>query len=144
MFTGYILAIAPVMATFYNPERPSRVAVVAPLLALSVPLFDTVSVVWIRWRRGESIMKGDKRHFSHRLMNAGMSHRQAVEYIYFVSVITGVSAVLIRLVNATTSILIILQVVGVFGLITLLMHAGSPKETEENSTRIRTERPHDP
>jgi len=124
MFCGYILATVAIMGTFHVAETPSRIAVAAPLLALSVPLFDTASVVYIRWRRGESIMKGDKRHFSHRLVDLGMSPRQAVEFIYLVAAVTGLGAALLSQVGRAGTLIIIGQTVGVFLLIVLLMNAG--------------------
>jgi UDP-GlcNAc:undecaprenyl-phosphate GlcNAc-1-phosphate transferase len=78
MFNGFMLATVTVLGTFHVESTPSRIAVAAPLIALSVPLFDTFSVVWIRWRLGQHIMLGDKRHFSHRLVELGMSPRRAV------------------------------------------------------------------
>ena len=95
MFCGYILATVAVLGTFYTGATPSRVAIIAPLLALGVPIFDTISVVYIRWRNGESIMKGDKRHFSHRLVALGMTPRQAVEFIFLVAGVTGLGASLL-------------------------------------------------
>ncbi len=123
LFCGYVLAVSSVLATFYTGEAHSRVAILAPLAALSVPLFDTASVVYIRWRGRESIMKGDKRHFSHRLMARGMSTRQAVEYIYLVGIVSGMGAVLLRQVDLVGAGVILVQIIGVFGLIVLLMNA---------------------
>lgn len=127
MFCGYVLATVPLLATFYVASTPSRTAVVAPLLALSVPIFDTSSVVYIRWRRGESIMKGDKRHFSHRLVDLGMTHRQAVEFIYLVAAMTGLGAVLLPQVSPRGTIIIFAQVTGLYMLIVLLMNAGKKR-----------------
>ncbi len=124
MFCGYILATVAIMGTFHVENTPSRIAVAAPLLALSVPIFDTVSVVYIRWRNGESIMKGDKRHFSHRLVNLGMTPRQAVEFIYLVAAVTGLSAALLAQVSTAGVAIILGQTAGVFLLIVLLMNAG--------------------
>ena len=121
MFCGYILATVSILGTFYDQSTPSRVAVAAPLLALSVPLFDTVTVVYIRWRNGESIMKGDKRHFSHRLVDAGMTTRQAVEFIFIVAAVNGLGAVLLPQVSLLGTLVIIAQAFGVFMLIVLLM-----------------------
>lgn len=128
MFCGYILGTVAVLGTFYTENTPSRVAVAAPLLALSVPIFDTVSVVYIRWRRGESIMKGDKRHFSHRLVEFGMTPRQAVEFILFVAAVNGLGAALLPQVRLTGTIIILGQVVGIFSLIVLLMNAGNNRK----------------
>ena len=124
MFSGYILAAVAVLGTFRTAASPSRAAVVAPLLALSVPIFDTLSVMYIRWRRGESIMKGDKRHFSHRLVDLGMSSRQAVEFIFLVAAVNGLGAALLPHVGLTGTAIILTQACGVFLLIVLLMNAG--------------------
>ncbi len=125
MFCGYLLATMAVLGTFYTASTPSRVAVTAPLLALSVPIFDTLSVVYIRWRNGDSIMKGDKRHFSHRLVELGMTPRQAVEFIFLVAAVTGLGAALLPLVGRFGTLVILAQTVGVFSLIVLLMNAGN-------------------
>ncbi|GMU94410.1 MAG: decaprenyl-phosphate N-acetylglucosaminephosphotransferase [Candidatus Hydrogenedentota bacterium] len=125
MFCGYILATVAVLGTFYTQFTPSRIALAAPFLALSVPIFDTLSVVYIRWKRGESIMKGDKRHFSHRLVEVGMSPRQAVEFIYLVGAVTGLGAVLLPHVNVLGTLIVLAQAVGVYMLIVLLMNSGA-------------------
>lgn len=125
MFCGYILATTALLGTYYTETTPSRVAVAAPLLALSVPIFDTLSVMVIRWYHGESLMKGDKRHFSHRLVALGMSPRHAVEFIFLVTAITGMGAVLLPQVSLTGTFVILVQAAGTFGLIVLLMNAGN-------------------
>ena len=44
----------------------------APLF-LAVPIYDTSTVVWIRWREGRPIWVGDRRHVTHRRMARGGS-----------------------------------------------------------------------
>lgn len=127
MFCGYTLATVAVLGTFYTESTPSRVAVAAPLIALSVPIFDTVSVVYIRWRKGESIMKGDKRHFSHRLVDLGMSPRLAVEFIFLVTAVTGLGAAMLPHINRTGTLIVLGQTLGVFLLIVILMNAAQDK-----------------
>ncbi len=124
MFCGYVLSVGAVLGTFYTSTTPSRVAVIAPLLALSVPLFDTLSVVYIRWSRGESIMKGDKRHFSHRLVALGMTQFQAVAFILLVAVLAGLGAILLRQVDRWGTVILIAQAIGLYGLIALLIRVG--------------------
>ncbi|MDQ1256198.1 MAG: Undecaprenyl/decaprenyl-phosphate alpha-N-acetylglucosaminyl 1-phosphate transferase [Candidatus Hydrogenedentes bacterium] len=124
MFCGYMLATVGLLGTFHTETTPSRVAVAAPVLALGVPIFDTLSVIYIRWRNGESIMKGDKRHFSHRLVDLGMTSRHAVEFIYLVAAVTGLGGALLPQVGVTGTVIILAQTVGVFMLIVLLMNAG--------------------
>ncbi|MGI6458715.1 MAG: MraY family glycosyltransferase [Candidatus Hydrogenedentales bacterium] len=124
MFCGYLLATLSILITFYNESTPSRIAVAAPLLALSVPIFDTVSVTYIRWRANVPIFLGDRRHFSHRLVNIGMTQQQAVEFIYLVAAVTGLGAGLLRQVNTLGTVIILAQTCGLFLLIVLVMRAG--------------------
>ncbi len=121
MFCGYLLATVAVLGTFHIGGGLSASSIAAPMLALSVPIFDTLSVIYIRWRQGESIMKGDKRHFSHRLVRLGMSSRQAVEFIFLVAGVSGLGAALLPQVGRAGTIIILTQTVGLFLLIVLLM-----------------------
>ncbi|MFP4502200.1 MAG: MraY family glycosyltransferase [Candidatus Hydrogenedentota bacterium] len=131
MFSGYFLATVALLGTFHVPETASRVAVAAPILALAVPLFDTASVVLIRWRSGESIWLGDKRHFSHRLVELGMTPRQAVEFIFLVAGVVGLGGALLSLVNRLGTFIILAQTAGVFLLIVLLMNASRRQKGQD-------------
>lgn len=123
MFCGYFLATIAVLGTFHVEGTP-RMAVAAPLLALAVPLFDITSVVFLRWRAGAPLMKGDRRHFSHRLVALGMSPRQAVEFIILVAAIIGLGGALLPRLALSGTVIILAQTLGVFLLILLLMRAG--------------------
>ena len=132
MFCGYILATVAIITTYYTPDTDStRAVVVAPLLALGVPIFDTCSTVFIRWRKGESIMKGDKRHFSHRLVFLGMTQHQAVEFIFLVAAVNGLGAALLHQVDRMGALIILAQACGIFSLIVLLMNAGIARDGSE-------------
>ena len=121
MFCGYILSSLAVISTFYGGTEGSRVAVLLPVLVMAVPLFDTLSIIFIRIKSKQSIMKGDKRHFSHRLVDLGMTERQAVVFIYLVTLVTGLGAVLLSQVNLRGGLTIVVQSLGVFAIIVLLM-----------------------
>lgn len=121
MFCGYVLGTLAIVGTFYSEASGTRVAVAAPLVALTVPLFDMISVVWLRIQRGENVMKGDKRHFSHRLVELGLTQRQAVEFIYLVAVLTGLSGALLIRVGPIGTAIILAQTVGLFVAIVILM-----------------------
>ncbi len=123
MFCGFFLSTISVLGTFHLQGTPSRVAILTPVVILSVPLFDTFSVIYLRWKNNQPIMLGDKRHFSHRLVELGMTSRQAVEFIWLVGIISGISALFLPMLSFNFSVLIILQVLGIYILIVLLMNA---------------------
>ncbi len=124
MFNGFFLGTIAVVGTFHIEGESSRIAVFAPAMALSVPLFDTLSVVYIRWRNGDSIMLGDKRHFSHRLVDVGMRPPMAVYFIFMVAALVGLNGALLPYLNMTGTAIIMAQTIGIFLLIVLLMNAG--------------------
>ena len=126
MFNGYFLGTVALVGTFHveSSHVGSRIAVAAPLLALSVPLFDTFSVIYIRWRNGDSIFLGDKRHFSHRLVALGMSKPLAVGFILLVGTLVGMNGALLPKLDTWGTIIVLAQTGGLFMLIVLLMWVG--------------------
>jgi UDP-GlcNAc:undecaprenyl-phosphate GlcNAc-1-phosphate transferase len=124
LFIGYTLAALTVSNSYVTTRSISQLPIVVPILVLGVPLFDTFSVMVIRWKEHRPLFVGDNSHFSHRLVELGMSVRQAVIFIYLVTLCVGVSAILIPELNIFGSIIVLVQEGLVFGLITLLMIKG--------------------
>ncbi len=93
LVVGYLLAVLTVLTTFHDPAHGhTPLGVLVPLVVLAVPLYDVASVVWLRIRAGDSPFVGDRQHFSHRLIQRGMSQRSAVLTIYLATAATGMSA----------------------------------------------------
>ncbi len=91
---GLLLAVFTVLTTFADPSQGQRpIGVIAPLVVMAVPLYDTISVCLIRWRSGAPVWKGDRRHFSHRLVHRGMGARKAVLVIWLATLVTAFPAV---------------------------------------------------
>jgi UDP-GlcNAc:undecaprenyl-phosphate GlcNAc-1-phosphate transferase len=79
MFLGFALACASIVGAF---KVPTAIAVFAPLLILGVPIADVVATVASRAKNGRPIYRPDKSHLHHRLLQAGLSVRQAVLLLY--------------------------------------------------------------
>ena len=119
-----MLASATVVGTFYEIGSP-RHAIMAPLCVLAVPLYDFVSVVVIRLRQRRSPFEGDKSHFSHRLVEMGMSPVGAVLTIYLTTLATGLGALLLYQVDTPVGATIVVSmVVCILGVIAVLETAG--------------------
>ena len=113
---GFLIAVAMLMATFAGTvDRPH--AVLAPLCAMAVPLYDMTTVLWIRIREGRSPFVGDRSHFSHRLVDLGLGRTQAVLTIYLVTATCGLAAVLLTQVALVQAVMVL----GIVGCILLLI-----------------------
>ena len=117
---GYMLATATLTATFAGYGDVPRHAILAPLCVLAVPIYDTATVVLIRLRQGRSPFEGDKSHFSHRLVDLGMTKPQAVGTIYLATATCGLGALLLHQVDAAGAAIILLLVACVLVLVGIL------------------------
>jgi UDP-GlcNAc:undecaprenyl-phosphate GlcNAc-1-phosphate transferase len=122
-FIGFWIAVATIMATFAGGDTPTH-AVLAPLCVLSVPIYDTLTVITIRLREGRSPFEADKNHFSHRLVELGLSKTQAVLTIYLTTAATGLGALLLYQVDTLGALVILTLNVCVLALVGILETAG--------------------
>ena len=134
LFIGYMFGAMTTMGSYVVEGSRSLLPVLIPVLVLSIPLYDTFSVMVIRWREGRPLFEGDKRHFSHRLVEIGMSHRQAVSFIYAVGLCVGLTAILLPYVPLGASWVIILQAAVIYILLTLLIWIGKKNRQNNGST----------
>jgi UDP-GlcNAc:undecaprenyl-phosphate/decaprenyl-phosphate GlcNAc-1-phosphate transferase len=129
-FIGFCVAVATLLATFTGYHSAHRHAILAPLCVLAVPLYDLTTVLWIRLREGRSLFVGDKSHFSHRLVELGMTKPQAVLTIYLTTATCGLGALLLHQVNVYGAAVIVLIVLCVLALVAVLETAGRRQRRE--------------
>jgi UDP-GlcNAc:undecaprenyl-phosphate GlcNAc-1-phosphate transferase len=91
---------------------------------LAVPLYDLTTVLWIRLREGRSPFVGDKSHFSHRLVELGLSKPQAVLTIYLTTATCGLGALLLSQVNVFGAAVIVFLTLCILALVAVLETAG--------------------
>ena len=92
LLLGFVLSTASVLGLF---KMYTVVTFAVPLLALALPLSDTLFAIVRRLYRGENPMKADRGHIHHRLLALGLNQKQAVAVLYAVSLIFGTAAVLL-------------------------------------------------
>ena len=121
---GFLLATLTVTGTFYDYSG-SRHVILAPLCILAIPLYDFVTVVWIRLMDGRSPFRGDKSHFSHRLVELGLRPAHAVLTIHLATLMTGLGGlVLYKVRDWTGAWLIIALIFCVLSLVSILETVG--------------------
>lgn len=121
LFSGYFFATISIMGSYTELSRLQHLPVLIPAVVLTVPIFDTLSVMWIRLKNKKPLFKGDKNHFSHRLVELGMTHREAVLFIYLVTLGTGIGATFLISINWLQAILLFIQVLIFLVIIIILM-----------------------
>ena len=105
LLLGYVLATMSILGLF---KFYAVVSFAVPLLAIAVPLFDTVFAFCRRLFRGQSPMHPDRGHFHHRLIDMGLSQKQAVAILYSISAILGLAAVVITTSGEIKALILIL------------------------------------
>ena len=103
MFVGMMLG-ALAMNNSYT--RRNLVASVAPIVVLGVPIFDTLFVMYVRYRRGLPVFLGSPDHFALRLRKWRLSTRQTVLVSWAATVLLGGLAVVMML--STTGVAVAL------------------------------------
>jgi UDP-GlcNAc:undecaprenyl-phosphate GlcNAc-1-phosphate transferase len=78
-FLGLMLAAISIVGTF---KVAAAISVAVPVLVLGVPIFDYGIVIMRRLANKAPLTKADRRHLHHRLLDRGLSQRQAVWVIY--------------------------------------------------------------
>lgn len=122
MFIGFLLSTISIFSTFYYHDNATIYTVAMPLFIFSIPLYDTASVIWIRIKERRPIYKGDNSHFSHRLVQLGMSRKGAVLFICLIALMNGISAVLLSGVKSLGAFLLLTQLVLTMLILALLEH----------------------
>jgi len=91
MFIGMMMGA---LAMIGNYTSNNLVACLAPVVILGVPIFDTLFVMYIRWRRGLHVIAGSPDHFALRLRKWRLSTKQTVIVSYAITAILGGAALL--------------------------------------------------
>jgi UDP-GlcNAc:undecaprenyl-phosphate GlcNAc-1-phosphate transferase len=115
MFLGYVLAAGSVQT---HQKSSTTLALLVPLVALGLPITDTLLAIGRRAASGRPIFSADREHIHHRLLALGLSQRQAVLVLYVTSGVLGASALFLSFSNSwqTALTLTLLAAAGVFGL----------------------------
>ena len=115
LFMGFVLACASVVGVL---KSTLVIALIIPVLVLGVPIFDTASAIVRRVRLKAHIFKADKRHIHHKLLEAGLSQREAVMAIYFICILLSCGALVVTFMKPAEAIalFVIIFVVAAIGI----------------------------
>lgn len=89
LFLGFALSAMSLLEL----KQATLVSFVVPILILGIPITDTLYAMIRRKLNHQPISRADKSHLHHRLLSLGLSHRNAVLVIYFISFVFACLAI---------------------------------------------------
>jgi len=126
LVVGFFVALLTLRTTYYHQSDSGGLyAVFMPLVVMAVPLYDFISVTFLRLRQGKSPFVGDTQHFSHRLKRRGLNDTQTVLTLYLATVCTCVGAIFLKDVGLVGAVLIFAQTVMILAIIAILETTGN-------------------
>lgn len=128
MFLGFVLAAVAVDGAV---KSATTIALVVPILALGLPIFDTAFAIVRRFLKGKPIMQADRGHIHHRLLDVGFSQRQAVVYMYLMSLALGLCAVILIWVGVKQALLTLFALLPAFVMVGRQMAASQNKKSQQ-------------
>ena len=96
---GYLLAVISLFGAF---KQATLISMTVPVLALGVPIFDSILVVFRRLLARKPVYEADTTHITHlhyRLVKRGMKPKHAVAFIFLLSACLNLTSIIILLVS---------------------------------------------
>jgi UDP-GlcNAc:undecaprenyl-phosphate GlcNAc-1-phosphate transferase len=126
-FLGFTLAAVSIMGF---AKGYTMLAIIAPILVLGVPIFDTLFAMVRRLIAHKPMLQPDSGHVHHRLLKKGYSQKQAVIALYSVTSILSILAVTIVSADVWKFVLLVISVIifVIIGIINKREHNENNKE----------------
>ena len=129
-FLGFVLAAVSILGLFK----------LQTIVTFAVPLADTSFAVVRRLMHGQSPFQADKGHFHHRLLNFGLSQKQAVFVLYGVSAIGGLIGLWIASSTPFVKVLCIVAILVALIGILILVFIRNPRRARARKERAEQAR----
>jgi UDP-GlcNAc:undecaprenyl-phosphate/decaprenyl-phosphate GlcNAc-1-phosphate transferase len=95
MFLGFVLATSSMLGAAVKSS--TTVALLVPIIALGLPIMDTLFAMIRRVLERRPIFSPDRSHIHHRLLELGITHRRAVLILYGVSIVFTAAAIAVAI-----------------------------------------------
>ena len=87
LFVGLMLGVLAIISG-------GKVAIA--LLVMAIPFLDLIRVAYTRFKKGQSVLKGDREHLHFRLVDMELSQRSVVLLLYLAALIFGIAALYLQ------------------------------------------------
>jgi UDP-GlcNAc:undecaprenyl-phosphate/decaprenyl-phosphate GlcNAc-1-phosphate transferase len=115
MFLGYVLAVGAIQT---SQKSSTAVAILVPMVALGIPIADTMLAMLRRAIHHRPMFSADRAHIHHKLLDLGLSQKQAVLILYGASILLGGTALLLTVASSQQAALILVSM-GLLGFVAI-------------------------
>lgn len=112
LFSGFLLAMVAINISYAPMER--KIALLTPILAMSLPIYDTIFLIVMRIKKKKPIFNKTRDHFALRLVTMGYSVRKSVWAMYLFSIFLAAAAITVMFSKNLTGFIALLAVCLVF------------------------------
>jgi UDP-GlcNAc:undecaprenyl-phosphate GlcNAc-1-phosphate transferase len=135
-FLGFVLATSSLAGSLQKAS--TTVALLVPILALGVPIFDTMFTMVRRFLERRPLFSPDRGHIHHRLIDMGITHKRAVLLIYGVSIIFTAAAIATSLGRSwQIGVALIAASAALIGLVRFVGYFDYLHQLRRNTLRVR-------
>ena len=104
LLIGLLIGVIGVQGSF---KATSSISILFPILAMGLPISDTVLAIFRRWVRNLPLSAADRRHVHHLLISLGLNPRQAALLLYcFSGFLCGVVLLGVALKNERLALIL--------------------------------------
>lgn len=127
-FLGFTLSVISIMGM---AKGYTILTIATPIIILGIPVFDMVFAIIRRLIRHQKITAPDKEHIHHRLLNLGLSQKQAVLTLYTITSVLGIIAVALTANMKWQILLVIIILANILGIYFVVRCKKNKKENEK-------------
>lgn len=143
MFLGFVLAAVSIKT---SSKSGTAVALLVPVMALGLPIMDTLLAMVRRSMLGRPMFSADREHIHHRLMSRLLlSHRTTVLVLYALCTLFMVTALALHFANSVQSALllsgigvVIMVLMRKLGYLDMLRHMDVLQQTRQRNLELRS------
>jgi UDP-GlcNAc:undecaprenyl-phosphate GlcNAc-1-phosphate transferase len=126
-FLGLTLAAASLLE---NRKETTAVTLLFPLVAMGVPIVDSVLAFARRVGSGRHVFHADSQHIHHRLLGLGLSPRGALAVLWALCAVFGLTAIILAAQPRSVAILVVLALALVLFVVLEVIEATGRKRQE--------------
>ena len=112
LFSGFLLAMAAINISYASMDR--KVALLTPILIMSLPIYDTIFLMIMRIKKKKHIFNKTRDHFALRLVIMGCSVKKSIWIMYLFSISLAFLAMIVVFSNNLTGLIAIAIIALIF------------------------------